>query len=187
MKMRLLLLALGVSAYSSLTFAAQSNLILSGMNSSESINVTLKIQNAKQVDKIKFNGLDNFQVLGREVSINNSSTDESHNVFSSTLMLAPIKAESSMVYATAWIDGKEVNSNKVSFTVTPKQISDFNAKQKQQALIEKKNIEKAQKAINQQLMAQQKYFDEMSKIMQQQQAEMLKAQKDLFKQFDESF
>lgn len=47
MKMRLLLLALGVSAYSSFTFAAQSNLILSGMNSSESINVTLKIAKCK--------------------------------------------------------------------------------------------------------------------------------------------
>lgn len=187
MKIQSLILALGVSACSHLALAASPSLNLTNINSPESISMTLKIQSTKKVENVKFTGLDNFQVLGREISINNSSTNESNNLFSSTLILAPIKAESSVIYATALVDGKQVSSNKISFNITPKQLSDFKAKQQQRALIEKKNMEKTQKLINQQLIAQQKYFSEMNKIMQQQQAEMLKAQQALFKQIGESF
>ena len=85
------------------------------------------------------------------------------------------------------MDGKQINSNKVSFNITPKQLTEFKDKHKKQALIQKKNMEKTQKLINQQLVAQQKYFNDMNKIMQQQQSEMLKAQQKLFKQMDSNF
>lgn len=187
MKIQSLILILGIATYSNLTLAESPNLNLTNTHSTESISMTLKIQNTKSVGNVKFAGLDNFQVLGREISINNSSDNESNNLFSSTLILAPMKAESSVIYATALVDGKQVSSNKISFNITPKQLANFKYKQQKQALIQKKNMEKAQKLINQQLLAQQKYFNEMSKIMQRQQAEMLKTQQELFKQMDKNF
>lgn len=187
MKIQSLILALVISAFGNLALAESPSLNLTNINSPESISMTLKIQNTKNVSNVKFTGLDNFQVLGREISINNSSENESNNLFSSTLILAPIKAESSVVYATALVDGKQISSNKLSFNITPKQLADFKDKQKKQALIQKENMEKNQKLINQQLVAQQKYFNDMNKIMQQQQSEMLKAQQELFKQMDSNF
>lgn len=187
MKVQSLILALGISACSNFALATSPSLNLTNINSPESISMTLRIQNTKSVSNVKFTGLDNFQVLGREIAINNSSDNESNNLFSSTLILAPIKAESSVIYATALVDGKHINSNKVSFNITPKQLTEFKDKQKKQALIQKKNMEKTQKLINQQLVAQQKYFNDMNKIMQQQQSEMLKAQQELFKQMDSNF
>lgn len=148
--------------------------------------MTLKIQNPKNLSNVKFTGLNNFQVIGHEISIKNSSDNESNNLFSSTFILMPTKAESSIVYATALIDGNQISSNKISFNITPKQLSDFKDKQQKQSLIQKKNIEKTQKLINQQLVAQQKYFDDISKLMQQQ-AKMLREQQELLRQINQSF
>ncbi len=186
MKVQKLLIALGIALVSKLTLATPS-LDLTSVNSSESVSLTLKVKNAIKIENVKFTGLDNFQVLGREVAINASSANESSNVFSNTLLLAPTTVESNEIYATAIVDGKKISSNKVHLDVTTKQLADFKRRAKEQALANKKNMEETQKHINEQLKAQQKYFNEMSKLMQKQQQQMQKAQQELFKQTDNSF
>lgn len=184
MKLKYILLSSGLLASSCVFAAANPVLSLSGINSPESVNLTLQIKNAQKIKNIKFTGLDNFQVLGREVNFNTSSSDESSNVFMSKFTLAPTKAESSAVYVTVNIDGKDYNSNQVLFNITPQQVDNFKRLQKERQLANQKQLQKMQDSINQQFKAQQQYFDNMNKLMQQQQEEMFKMQQQLFKNME---
>lgn len=184
MKLKCILLSSGLFAASNLVFAASPVLSLSGINSPESVSLTLQIKNAEKIKDIKFTGLDNFQVLGREVNFNTSSNNESENVFVSKFILAPTKAESSAVYVTATVNGKTYNSNQVLFYITKQQIDAFNKAQQERQKMNQKQMQKMQDSINQQFKAQQQYFDNMNKLMQQQQEEMFKMQQQLFKNME---
>lgn len=184
MKLKQILLSSGFLLASGYVFAATPSLNLSGINSNESVNITLKIQNARNIKDVKFVGLDNFQVLSREVNFNTSSDNESNNVFISKYALAPTKAESSSIYVTANIDGKNYTSDMLVFNITKQQLDAFNKYQKQQQQLTQKQMQKMQDAINQQFKVQQQYFDNMNKLMQQQQEEMMRAQQLLFRSME---
>ncbi len=165
-------------------YADAPSLNITGINSNESISITLTVQNANNIKSIKFNGLDNFQLLTREVNFKTSSDNESENLFVSRYTLAPTKAESSNIYVTANVDGKTYNSNHLTFNVSQAQIDSFRKQQQQKAIANQKAMKKIQQDIDQQFKAQQKYFDDMNKMMRQQQEQMLKTQRELFKNFD---
>lgn len=180
MKLKHLLLSSGLFIAANVAIAAPV-LNLSSINSPESLNVTLTVKSASNIKNVKFTGLDSFQVLGRTVDFNTSSNDESSNLFTSKILLAPTKVESSDVYVTANIDGKDYTSNKVTLNITQKQIDDYNRRQKIVADANQKQAKIIQRQVAAQMKAQQKYFDDMSKIMEQQQKDMQKAQEQLMK------
>lgn len=180
MKLKQLILTVFFFTLCGFSVAASPTLDLHSTNTAESINITLTVKSAKNINGIQYIGLNSLQVISREVAFNTSSANESNNAFVNKLTLAPTKAESTIVYAVADIDGKKVTSNKVSLVITPKQLSDYQKRQQQLMAENKKRAAQIQKQINQQLQAQQKYFNDMSAIMKKQQEDVRKAQQQLY-------
>lgn len=177
--MKLKYFILSSSLFANLALA-KATLILTNMNTNDGTSLTLQIQDANTIKDVKYVGLDNFQVLGREVSINNSSTKTPKNTFSNKLILMPTKAESTTVSVTANVDGKTITSNTVNFVITKEQLAQLQQKQKQQQLANKKYMQEMQKNINEQFKAQQKLFRDMDKAMQKQFDDIQKMQQKMF-------
>lgn len=181
MKLKHILLSSALIVANSIAHAEVPIISLDSTNTAESLNILLTIKNASKIQGVNIVGLDNFQIYGREVNFNTLSTSESNNVFTSKLFLAPVKAESSTVYANVTIDGKKYSSNKVVLFINQQQIDNYKQRQKSQIKANNKQMQVLQKQIDQQMKAQQQYFDNINKIMLQQQQDMQKAQEQLFK------
>ncbi len=159
--------------YSSIVFASNTpSIILSDSSDKNSISVTLKITNAKNIKDIKFNGTNNLPIIGREISFNSSSANESSNVFLSKLYLLPSKVESSNISATANLDGKNYTSNQVLFKITQQQLDSIKSNQQKQQAIAKKQMHELQKQIETQMKAQQQFFNNINKLLLKQQEEI---------------
>ncbi|HMT03855.1 MAG TPA: hypothetical protein PKD00_11260, partial [Burkholderiales bacterium] len=146
------------------------SIMLSDSSDKNSISVTLKITNAKNIKDIKFNGIDNIPVVGREISFNSSSANKSNNVFQSKLL--PSKVESSNISVTANLDGKNYTSNQILFKVTQQQLDIIKSNQQKQQAIAKKQMQELQKQITEQMKAQQQFFNNINKILLKQQEEI---------------
>ena len=177
--MKLKYFILSLALLNRLAVAAVPTLSLSNTNNSAGVNLIFKVQNAKNIKEVKFSGLDDFQVLGREITINTASDNESHNTFTSKLALLPTKAESAIVYVSANVDGVVATSNKVSLIITRQQLLELKRKQQAQQALNKKYQQQIRKQIDHQFKIQQKFFEDMNAIMRKQQQEILKAQTSL--------
>ena len=71
--------AAGISALS--IASNTTTLVLANSTTTNQPSVTLTAQNANKISNLKFNGLDNYVVTGREVSFNSSSDKNSTNKF----------------------------------------------------------------------------------------------------------
>lgn len=183
-KMRKFIFIASFLGFSGLVMAitpTPSLLLTNSTTDNSTINITLKVENATNINNIKFNGLNNFPVVGREVSFSSSTTAANTNQFQTKFYLEPLKAESATVYVTANVDGKNMSSNKIVLNVTKAQIDNYKKKQQQQAALENKRMKDLNEQIMQQMQEQQKFFDNINKLMQKQQNEMLKQQQELLK------
>lgn len=162
--------------FSNMVFASNNpSIALSDSTDKNSISVTLKITNAKNIKDIKFNGTDNIPIIGREISFNSSSASESSNVFQSKLYLLPSKVESSAISVTANLDGKNYTSNKILLKITQQQLDIIKSNQQKQQALAKKQMQELQKQITEQMKAQQQFFNNINKLLLKQQEEIRKS------------
>lgn len=184
MNIRKILMIVGSIFVINCVFATNSQLNLTSINNQDLLSITLNVANLDTIKNVKFHGLESIPVSNREVFLNTSSNNKQSNRFKTTLLLTPVKPQTISVYVTAEVNGKKLTSNIVKVTVTESQIKKFQQKQKKQAELDRQKIKKIQKHINDQIKAQQEFFDDINTFMKKQHDEILKEQKEFLKNFD---
>lgn len=184
MKKNIILTTL-LSVVSSVAIAATNPaLTLSNTGTDTQPSITLTANNATNISNIKFNGLKDFSIIGREVSFNSSSEKNGENKFITKLYLKPLAAATNSVFVTANINDKNLTSNKIDLNITKTQLGTYNANEKKEAQLAKSRAIEINKQIMAQMKEQQKFFDNINSLMQKQEAEMFKQQQEMMKAFN---
>lgn len=157
------------------SYAKQPNIVLSNSSSNDAISILLKIDNANEIKDITYLGLESIVIIGREINFNSSSSNNESNVFFSKLFLLPEKPDTLHVVAKVKVDGKDYKSNKLDLVISQRDIASIRTMQKKRAQDAKKQMEKVQKEINEQMKKQQEFFNNIYKIMIKNQQDIIKS------------
>jgi hypothetical protein len=148
--------------------------------------VKVIIKNSKNINNLKFNGLDkNFSITGREVEFKSSSHKSDMNQFETKIFLEPIKPGKFNISASANLDNKMTNSNTIELNISKNQINKYNENKKKTLANENKKIKQINVDIMNQIKLQQKFFDNLNHMMQKQENEMLKQQQEMIKSLND--
>ena len=169
MKVIQFLLLFAFIIFSNLANAVVPILLLSSLQTNESINLILKIKNPSYIANVKFSGLNNFQVLHREEGLNLYSMNDADDIYSVNLIIAPIKAESSLVSATARIDGTVYQSNLIRLIISPSQLDAYQENRQRQYQEIQKQATIIQRQLTRQVQMQQQFFESIEDNDSQQQ------------------
>lgn len=173
--MKIKIFGIIILIFSLFSYAKQPAITLINSSANETISILLKVDNANEIKDINYQGLESTTIMGREINFSSSSNNNESNIFFYKLFLLPQKPETLHIIAKVKINGKEYSSNKLDMVITQENLKSIEAMQKKQVNDTKKQMQKLQKEITAQMKEQQKFFNDIYKIMIKNQQDIIKS------------